>query len=306
MGRTPCGGRFGLSGPRAARASGWTQDEDISLSVLDGEAGKAVAGRLWVYLDDRNVVYDFTPTKQGKGPAAYLTGFNGVLLADGGSEFNEAVRALGLTRAGCWLHARRYFIDAEETSPALAAEGIGFANRLFAIERGLNGADATERALVRGTQTRQVLDEMRAWLTAKVHGLRPKSAIGRAFHYVLGQWDHLVVCAEHPEIPIHNNLSELQLRRPVIGPPDRAAKLALCRLGGRRKGRGCPLLHHRELQVAGARSLRIARRCARTDQRPSGEPHRRAYSGELGPAIGGCRGVTRAATSRRPRHARCG
>lgn len=191
--------------------------DDTGLPVLDGETGKAVAGRLWVYLDDRNVVYDFTPTKQGKGPAAYLAGFKGVLLADGGSEFNEAVRALGLTRAGCWSHARRYFIDAEETSPALAAEGIGIANRLFAIERGLDGADAATRALVRGTQTRQVLDEMHAWLTAKVHGLRPKSAIGKAFHYVLGQWDPLVVCADHPEIPIHNNLSELQLRRPVIG-----------------------------------------------------------------------------------------
>lgn len=73
-------------------AGGWLQADDTGLPVLDGTKGQAGNGRLWVYANAEHVVYDFTPTKHGTGPAAYVEGFRGVLLADGGSEFNEAVR----------------------------------------------------------------------------------------------------------------------------------------------------------------------------------------------------------------------
>lgn len=54
-------------------------------------------------------------------------------------------------------------------------------------------------------------------MVEQVHGARPRSAIAQAFQYALNRWEHLAVCASHPEIPIHNNMSELQLRRPVVG-----------------------------------------------------------------------------------------
>ncbi len=50
-----------------------------------------------------------------------------------------------------------------------------------------------------------------------LHRARPKSAIGQALHYTVNPWDFLEACVTNPEIPIHNNMSELQLRRPVIG-----------------------------------------------------------------------------------------
>lgn len=198
-------------------ASGWLQGDDTGLPVLDGAAGKAVAGRLWVWANDRHVVYDFTPTKHGSGPAAYLRDFSGVVLADGGSEFNEAVRKAGRVRAGCWSHARRYFHEARDTSPAMADEAIARIGVLFEIERQLHEADPGTRRQVRSTRTRAVLDELHAWLSARVHGLRPTAPIAKALNYTLNQWAPLTVCVDHPEIPIHNNRSELHLRRPVIG-----------------------------------------------------------------------------------------
>ena len=111
----------------------------------------------------------------------------------------------------------RYFHDALDSSPALAAEGVERAGRLFAIEARIKGADAETRARVRARETRGVLEELHTWCTSKVHSVRPSAPIGRAFQYVLGQWNHLVVCADHPGLPIHNNMSELQLRRPVVG-----------------------------------------------------------------------------------------
>ncbi len=193
------------------------QADDTGLPVLDGEAGRAVAGRLWTYVSDRHVVYDFTSGKHGTGPAAFLLGFHGILLADGGSEFNEAVRRQGLTRAGCWSHARRYFVDAHDTSPELADEALDRIGVLFEIERRIAGASRDERRRVRDLETRAAVDEVRRWLTARVHGVRPRSPLGQAIQYALNQWAFLTVCVEHPEIPIHNNQSELQLRRPVVG-----------------------------------------------------------------------------------------
>jgi transposase len=198
-------------------AGSWLQADDTGLPVLDGTKGQTGNGRLWVYANAEHVVYDFTPTKHGTGPAAYVDGFSGVLLADGGSEFNEAIRRSGLTRAGCWSHARRYFIDAEQSSPVLAREAIARIGVLFDIERGLKDADLETRRRVRATDTRDGLDRIHAWLVEHVHKQRPTSAIGKAFAYALNQWAFLEVCASHPEIPIHNNMSELQLRRPVIG-----------------------------------------------------------------------------------------
>jgi transposase len=198
-------------------AGTWLQADDTGLPVLDGTKGQTGTGRLWVYANATHVVYDFTATKHGAGPAAYLRGFRGTLLADGGSEFNEAVAGMGLTRAACWSHARRYFIDAEEQSPALAREGIRRIGRLFDIERAIRDADLETRRRVRATETRAVLDDLKAWMVEHVHGARPRSAIAQAFQYALNRWDPLAVCVTHPEIPIHNNMSELQLRRPVVG-----------------------------------------------------------------------------------------
>lgn len=198
-------------------AGDWLQADDTGLPVLDGTKGQAGSGRLWAYVNGRHVVYSYTATKHGTGPAAYVEGFRGVLLADGGSEFNEAIRSQGLTRAGCWSHARRYFFDAREQSPALADEAMKRIGVLFDIERALVGADLETRRRIRTTETRAALDGIKAWLVEQVHRQRPKSALGQAINYTLNQWPFLEVCASRPELPIHNNRSELQLRLPVVG-----------------------------------------------------------------------------------------
>ena len=42
--------------------------------------------------------------------------------------------ASGITRAGCWAHARRKFVEAEKTHPQIAAEAVGLIKRLYAVE----------------------------------------------------------------------------------------------------------------------------------------------------------------------------
>ena len=197
--------------------SGWIQTDATGLPILDGSQKTTKSGHLFVCSTPKHVVYHATPSKHGAHIAALLKGFKGILLADGGSEFNEAVAILQLLRAACWAHARRYFFDAQAESPVLAAEAMALIGMLFEIEREIKDADLETRRRRRDTDTRAALVKIHDWLTRHVHGARPRSAIGKAIQYTLNQWAALTVCADHPEIPIHNNTSELRLRQAVTG-----------------------------------------------------------------------------------------
>ncbi len=193
------------------------QIDATGLPILDGSQKTTKSGHLFVCSTPKHVVYHATPSKHGAHIAALLKGFKGILLADGGSELNEAVAILQLLRAACWAHARRYFFDAQAESPLLAAEAMALIGVLFEIERELKDADPETRRRRRDTDTRAALVKIHDWLTRHVQGARPRSAIGKAIQYTLNQWAALTVCADHSKIPIHNNTSELRLRQAVTG-----------------------------------------------------------------------------------------
>ena len=115
--------------------SDWIQTDATGLPILDGSQKTTKSGHLFVFSTPQHVVYHATTSKHGAQVATFLKGFKGILLADGGSEFNEAVAVLGLLRTACWAHARRYFFDALLESPALAQEALDLIARLFDIER---------------------------------------------------------------------------------------------------------------------------------------------------------------------------
>ena len=89
--------------------SDWIQTDATGLPILDGSQKTTKSGHLFVFSTPQHVVYHATTSKHGAQVATFLKGFKGILLADGGSEFNEAVAVLGLLRTACWAHARRYF-----------------------------------------------------------------------------------------------------------------------------------------------------------------------------------------------------
>lgn len=117
-------------------AGAMLQGDDTGFPIQDGGDGRLRKGRLWAFTDQAQVMYAFTPTKQGEFPAQILDGFAGdLLLVDGGTEFNKVVRDQGLERGGCWSHLRNYFFDARQYHPVEAAVALGTIRDLFMIER---------------------------------------------------------------------------------------------------------------------------------------------------------------------------
>ena len=199
------------------RGGTWAQADDTGMPVQDGTDGKLRSARLWTYANGDHAVFRVTRTKQAGGPAEHLAGFKGRLLLDGGTEFNLIEGAVGVVRAGCWSHARRYFFEARKESPIRAGEALIFIRELFMIERTLTTADLDVRRQVRHEKCRPVLDRLKAWLDERILDVRPSSALGEAVRYARNQWGRLTVFLDHPELPIHNNAAEFQLRQPVVG-----------------------------------------------------------------------------------------
>lgn len=192
------------------------QADDTGLPVQDGTDGQLRKGRLWVFTDREHAFYAFTATKQGVHPAGILSGYQGrVVLVDGGSEFNAATT--GRTRAGCWSHLRRYFVEAAEAHPAESGLAIDVMRDLFLWERDWATLPPEERLARRQGQARPVVDRLYAWINAMSQTVRPKSALGAAVTYARNQEAELRVYLSDPAVPLHNNLSELMLRAPVVG-----------------------------------------------------------------------------------------
>ena len=196
----------------------WLQADDTGYPVQDGIDGKLRKGRLWAVTDQQEVRYHFTDTKEGHNPASFLATYGGkLLLVDGGSEFNLAVAQKGLLRAGCWSHLRTYFFDARHQHPHEARLALGTIRDLFAIEAGLDGATLRDRQAVRDCDARPLVEGLYAWMVSIRNTARPTSQLGQALTYAINGREFFERFLAHPELPMHNNRSELCLRGPVCG-----------------------------------------------------------------------------------------
>ena len=167
------------------------------------------------------VLFDYDPSRAGAVPRRLLEGFGGVLLTDGYEGYAQSVREYGLTHAGCWAHARRKFVEAQKLQPkgktGRADKALTLIARLYRIEREGRTLTDEQRLALRQEHSRPVIDKIHAWLEKSLAQVPPKGGIGRALHYLHGQWPKLVRFLEDGRIPLDNNPAENAIRPFVIG-----------------------------------------------------------------------------------------
>ncbi len=193
--------------------------DDSGFPVQDGTDGKLANGRLWVFTDQRQAFFAFSRTKEGEHPTAILDalGVEGArLVVDGGSEYNDAESSLDLRRGGCWAHLRRYFFDASVQHDE-AKPGLRTIQDLFLIERQLADASPADRLAVRQKRSAPLVDGFYTWVKKSVPTVRPRSKLGSAVGYAISQEPRMRLFLAHGDVPLHNNLSELLLRQPIVG-----------------------------------------------------------------------------------------
>ena len=210
--------RIALAVDKRLMKGAWLQADDTGFPVQDGTDGALRKGRLWAVTDQQEVRYHFTDTKEGKHPEHFLKDYLGkLLLVDGGSEFNAAVAAKGLLRAGCWSHLRTYFFHARHHHPTEAPLALATIRDLFAIEAALVETTLEHRREVRNRDARPLVKGLFDWILGLRLATRPTSILGEALTYAVNGREYFERFLDHPELPMHNNRSELCLRGPVVG-----------------------------------------------------------------------------------------
>jgi len=200
--------------------SGYVQADETPIRVQDStKKGKTHRGYYWVYMAPQNglVVMEYQRGRGRAGPSMFLNGYEGALQSDGYKVYDAYDKHPGVTTYNCMAHARRYFFDAQGSSPELSAHALKEIGLLYAVERELREGDSSpeERRRIRQQKSVPILERFKEWLQAK-EGL-PRSPWGQAVHYSLARWEKLSRYTEDGRIEIDNNLVENAIRPIAVG-----------------------------------------------------------------------------------------
>ena len=201
----------------------YIQADETTVDVQRPEEkkGKNHQAYLWQFGNPGgNAVFSFDLGRGGEVARSFLGDYSGILQTDGYAAYD---RAGGPERvhAGCWAHARRYFVDAVKLNKAdaVAVDFVKRINDVFAVD-----AEAREESLsleardkLRREKAAPLVDEIHKKLLAVKGAPLPKSKLGQAVGYSLGQWDRLTKFLRHPEIELSNNLAENSMRPIAVG-----------------------------------------------------------------------------------------
>ncbi|HGH8124585.1 TPA: IS66 family transposase [Enterobacter kobei] len=211
----------------------YLQADETRIQVLK-EEGKTAQSDKWMWVTRGgppgrpSVLFEYDPSRAGSVPVRLLDGFSGILQADGYSGYSQVCKESGLTRIGCWDHARRKFIEATQAVPSVAKGkskpgaskadvALGYIGKLYAIEREQKERSDAERYQARQTRSVPLLAELKTWLENNVGKVMKGSLTRKAMEYTLGQWPYLVGYCERGDLHISNVLAENAIRPFAVG-----------------------------------------------------------------------------------------
>ncbi|WP_194727448.1 IS66 family transposase [Noviherbaspirillum malthae] len=207
--------------------------DETELQVLK-EPGRAARTKsyLWAQMSGTGPpirLFTYAPSRSAKTALALYDGARGALLTDGYESYAAVARAYNLVHLGCWAHARRAFIEAETAVPKasrspehLATQFIAAIGELYAVEAKWRDAEPARQTVEERWRLRQetsvpILERIKTLLLANLHAVVPGSLLGRALHYLSGQWPKLTRYIEDGRYPIDNNPCENAIRPFVVG-----------------------------------------------------------------------------------------
>ena len=201
--------------------------DETTLQVLK-EPGRSSTSKsyMWLYrtsgcAKQAVVLYEYQPTRKAEHAEAFLKGFSGWLHADGYQGYHKLPENIRVV--GCWAHARRKFDEALQTLPkemqkdSPAAIGECYCSRLFKLEQAFAELTPEERYEKRLEQAKPVLDALLSWANETQAKTAPKSALGKAIHYLLEQWPYLARYLEDGRLELSNNRAERSMKPFVMG-----------------------------------------------------------------------------------------
>lgn len=196
--------------------------DETPISVLTNEKkGSTHKGYLWVYYSppEKLVCFDYQKGRSREGPGMFLKDFHGALQCDAYQAYDMYENNPEVMLLGCMAHARRKFDESLKNDQARAEHVLSEIQKLYKTERTARELSLlpVERKALREKEALPVLTELERWLKDQLPVVLPKSPIGVAITYLLGNWKRLMRYLEDGRFEIDNNLIENSIRPIAIG-----------------------------------------------------------------------------------------
>jgi len=175
-------------------------------------------GHFWVTVaPDKHVLFTYSKRHDSAAVDGVLAGYAGYLVADAHAVYDHLYRNGAVIEVGCWAHARRYFFKAIESDPERAKTALAWIGALFALERSMVSTPAKKRRELRQARAAPIVAVFFDWCDREAQRVLDLSPIAQGIGYARNQRVALRRYLDDGRLPMHNNISELNLRREVIG-----------------------------------------------------------------------------------------
>jgi transposase len=204
----------------AMRADAFTQPylcvDATGVLVLAKE--RCRTGHFWVTVaPDKHVLFAYSQRHDSAAVDELLAGYAGYLVADAHAVYDHLYRNGAVIEVGCWAHARRYFFKAIDSDPERAKTALAWIGALFALERSMASTPAKKRREIRQARAAPIVEAFFAWCDQEAGRVLDESPMAQGIGYARNQRVALRRFLDDGRLPMHNNISEMNLRREVIG-----------------------------------------------------------------------------------------
>jgi len=186
--------------------------------VLVQDRERCRTGHFWVLVaPPKHVLFQFSERHDAAAVDTLLPGYRGTVVADAHVVYDHPFGPEQATEAGCWSHARQYMLEALRVDPLLVREPFQLVQTLFALERQILRAPPPQRAQLRRDKSGPIVEAFFAWCEQHAAHALDESPLHAAIRYATNQREALTRFVTDARLPMHNNVSERELRREAVG-----------------------------------------------------------------------------------------
>jgi len=203
------------------------QADETPVKILDPDHPSNIRqGYLWTYSrPDSDVIFVCHTGRGQQHPVEDLADFSGWLQCDAYAVYPALAakrpKDRPLRLQGCWAHARRKLIEAQESRPRASEPALELIRDLYQIERDAKEQEpkvtAEQLAALRQEHAPPIMDALKAIFETWRDTEPPSSPLVTAARYALNQWDALQHYLQDGRLAIDNNNVEAAIRRPAMG-----------------------------------------------------------------------------------------
>ena len=173
------------------------------------------------------VLFHYAPSRGGEVAKELVGGFKGYLQTDGYVGYNALGKRPDIIHVGCLAHVRRKFHDVIKAAGkknikkkgGTAQTVLDLIGKVYKKEKQARRKESTpdEILAMRKNEIKPLLDKIKNILIDRKATTPPKSLLGQAIFYALGQWPRIEVYLNHPGLTPDNNVAENAIRPFAVG-----------------------------------------------------------------------------------------